>query len=295
MAEKINMAWIIGVVVLIIFIFSNQGAQSVIETGGQTTVELAEIETFSTQLQSIAQLQGLVAKSCTDSDGGKDVLIRGTTIQDYIGQQPDEYIDTCISTSVVKEYYCLGTIAKSQDMGKSGHHCVNGRFKPDCKDTDGGKNYDSKGTVTSENGKTYTDFCVTDEQVKEYYCSGNNVLSSQATKSGYNCVGGQFVKKTGDAECIGSETRCIGNKLHTCVAEKFDEGELIIGKCGYTGDDNEGGDTGNGDVGTTSFCPDGSKAQFYQDPAKGCQVFNWIIWVAAGFAALIALQMFMKK
>ena len=46
---------------------------------------------------------------------------------------------------------------------------------PKCTDSDGGKNYNVKGTVTY-NGKTYTDQCIGSPTVlREYYCENNEV------------------------------------------------------------------------------------------------------------------------
>ncbi len=52
---------------------------------------------------------------------------------------------------------------------------------PTCTDTDGGSNIYAKGTVNAENSSgtySYTDYCISSSYVKEYYCQGSQVLSS---------------------------------------------------------------------------------------------------------------------
>ena len=58
-----------------------------------------------------------------------------------------------------------------------------------CKDTDGGKVYNVKGTVTDKYGKRYTDNCYSTTGLKEYYCSSGYVRY-EYHKCSNKCVNG---------------------------------------------------------------------------------------------------------
>lgn len=55
------------------------------------------------------------------------------------------------------------------------------KLKSDCVDTDKGKNYEMKGTVSLRNGQSNTDYC-TENILHEYFCTGNKISSVT-----YNC------------------------------------------------------------------------------------------------------------
>ena len=71
-----------------------------------------------------------------------------------------------------------------------------GRFriiKPvTCTDSDGGKNYYQKGTVTVD-GTSYTDYCLDENRLIEYYCS-NNQMRFDTYACSYGCENGACKK-----------------------------------------------------------------------------------------------------
>ena len=124
----------------------------------------------------------------------------------------------------VKEYYCENGAVKSKTrICGSCHRCQDGACsgvsvcnhngicegyygenscvcpsdcskEPSCTDSDGGKNYYVKGTVTFESNdgsKTYTDECSSSSNLMEFYCKNKIVQSQQITcPSGYTCQDG---------------------------------------------------------------------------------------------------------
>lgn len=89
-----------------------------------------------------------LAEKCTDSDGGKDFGVAGTT-----GKGALSYIDTCTELQTVKEYFCqddlIGDIIHQCDPGQ---RCEGGRCivaERSCSDSDGGNDIFNKGKVVS--------------------------------------------------------------------------------------------------------------------------------------------------
>jgi hypothetical protein len=89
-----------------------------------------------------------------------------------------------------------------------------------CTDTDGGKNYSIKGTVT-DNGKTYTDYCQGAFYLKEYFCLpssptglGGVAEENVVCPNSGSCVNGACVSTTPSITVVspnGGETWQIGS------------------------------------------------------------------------------------
>ncbi len=74
-----------------------------------------------------------------------------------------------------------------------------------CTDTDGGLNYTTPGTVTSNNGASGTDYCINSTTLNEFYCSG-----TAGAKVSYSCSG------------VGSGYLCSnGTSGGACVLPSF--------------------------------------------------------------------------
>lgn len=121
---------------------------------------------------------------CVDSDGGVDYYTKGVVNISSI-----EFEDWCLNDTYVHEMYCGFAATNSEDY-ECPYGCSNGvcvqenetnQTTANCTDTDDGKNYYVKGTITTsydENsdphiveGKGHvTDRCVNDTQLDEYYC-----------------------------------------------------------------------------------------------------------------------------
>lgn len=136
-----------------------------------------------------------IKKSCTDSDGGKDYYTKGF-VSVFVGHPSDGYhYDACYGDRLA-EYFCN----EDGTLGSTGYDCPNGcsdgaciNETVTCTDSDGGKNYYVKGTLTSPDKSTpRTDYC-TDEpwgshraNLIEYYCTSETTSASY----GFECPNG---------------------------------------------------------------------------------------------------------
>jgi len=75
-----------------------------------------------------------------------------------------------------KKLIPTATVTPSSTLTPTSHPCT---------DTDGGKDYFTKGTLTTSYGDTYTDFCSDPNIVSEYYCPAGASFASD----GYICPG----------------------------------------------------------------------------------------------------------
>ena len=123
---------------------------------------------------------------CTDSDGGLNYYVKGTTT-DSNGQSGTDFCwnydplkyGPCQGNTngcVLAEHYCKddGTLGKTKYNCPYG--CLNGAcgatIAPVCGDSDGGLNYNVQGTVQWLN-YSQTDRCLGFSNMTEWYCNGN--------------------------------------------------------------------------------------------------------------------------
>lgn len=127
---------------------------------------------------------------CTDSDGGNDTSKRGRVmVIKGLNTLSDKW-DECIDAVTVREYYCSETNATASediDCG-SGFKCFEDRcMESKCSETDGGLNIYKKGTTTAGE-EEFTDECVDDHEIREYYCYGDEIkLKVEHCGPGYIC------------------------------------------------------------------------------------------------------------
>lgn len=118
-----------------------------------------------------------VYRSCQDSDGGQNLMKKGTT-----NKGPVIETDSCSGSYNVVEYFCSdNNIQSSTNTCPSGYWCQSGECvsEPSCSDSDGGKDYWNPGTVT-KGSDTHKDIC-NGIVLTEYYCDGKSVKSEQFT------------------------------------------------------------------------------------------------------------------
>ena len=147
--------------------------------------------------------------TCTDTDGGIHLYEKGTVVLG--GESKTDY---CLVQGGVfmtlNEYYCDGlNIVASNEFCPYG--CQDGICNGDstilsCSDSDGGINYDEKGTVTAGSAAvgefTKTDFCdSTGSNLFEWYCELGEFNESSFGWEYTNCANGCY-----DGVCSGPMT-----------------------------------------------------------------------------------------
>jgi len=201
-----------------------------------------------------------VAAGCVDTEEGTSVSIAGT-----VTKGDRVYADSCYDADTVLEYYCSGGEVKSQYSDCSaGYYCNEGicEESTDCEDSDGGQKIYTKGTIT-KGSSTYSDYCIDDDTVYEYFCNFNYIASDWIDcPSGYECDDGacerfctetdsgndQYEKGTltwGTSEyedvCVGSQIReyyCGGTGGYTYSQGACPSGfDCDDGACVYSGTD----------------------------------------------------------
>lgn len=138
---------------------------------------------------------------CTDSDGGNVSSIRGRVIVVKGLNTISDKWDDCVDIVTLREYYCSETnTTTSEDIDcGSGFKCFEDRcLEAKCSETDGGLNIYKKGTTTAGD-EEFTDECVDDEEVREYYCYGDEIRETEA-----NCGPG-YICNTNSARCLEGE------------------------------------------------------------------------------------------
>ena len=151
---------------------------------------------------------------CSDSDAGQDLFAKGVTYKDQ-----ERFEDSCTDTNWVDKYYCEGSVLKKKNRLCPSHfECSDGACIKNegsiehCKDTDG-NNITRKGS-TQKGTEQYDDICTSTQNVKEYECSENKIISTlKICSPGMQCS---------DGACVPYATICIDkdNGLNTTIASE---------------------------------------------------------------------------
>lgn len=135
-------------------------------------------------------------ENCFDSDGGFIFYTKG-----YIKDTEGEiFKDYCKDSNHVVEYKCGIIGYKDESESYCQYGCFDGACKNPtedqlCKDSDGGKNYENKGTVSYLN-KTYTDYCKNIDYIKEQFCTNLGINGEYEKLCDDGCIDGACVIKT---------------------------------------------------------------------------------------------------
>jgi hypothetical protein len=185
--------------------------------------------------------------SCSDSDGGLNYVVKGTTTKGSTS-----FTDVCESSSQIKEYYCdAGNIVVMyHGCTCSNGVCTNERTCTDSDQLQGQgyptDNYLSKGTVTSNLEGTQVDVCADSTKLTEYYCTAADsfILSKTidcATHSPYTtCQSGRCIAPACNPNCVGKcggvSDGCGGTCNTACEEDKSTRKETCLSNsnCGVT-------------------------------------------------------------
>ncbi|MBU3924178.1 MAG: hypothetical protein KJ592_04630 [Nanoarchaeota archaeon] len=143
------------------------------------------------------------AVNCIDSDGGKNYFEKGTVTDDLCLEDgscfPTTSTDKCIASNKVYETYCLEDGSNWEGIEKicdSG--CVDGACKEGstqdvptegtCSDSDGGINYNQKGTLTITEKSSPSDHCA-DTLLGSYRKRGMYLIEYSCAKNSFPIFG----------------------------------------------------------------------------------------------------------
>jgi len=143
--------------------------------------------------------------TCSDTDGGIDYYDKGTVT--WYGES---WTDVCLTSKNLEENYCKdGTAWYDQVICPD--TCNNGvcvKTTHSCTETDGGKNYYDKGTVTIDGQTRGTDYCGSSNYLIEYYCLSSTASEqiTVGTNCDYGCNNGACVYDH-KPECTNGDIR----------------------------------------------------------------------------------------
>ena len=144
-------------------------------------------------------------QECSDTDGGRDKFTKGTATISKGYSTMSTNTDYCWNNDVVYEYYCGdGSNLNSESINcGTDYTCESGKcVYSSCSDSDGGQNLMTFGTA-SKGDVSQNDRCEDDYNLREYYCSNNNITYSISTcPSGYACTNG---KCAAELQCSDSD------------------------------------------------------------------------------------------
>ena len=196
-------------------------------------------------------------QTCTDSDGGLNYYVKGITANNTITKN-----DTCILNNMaLREYYCdnnKNVLFEERDCagGCQNNACLNQTTpvqNQTCTDSDGGLNYNIKGTTTN-NTITKNDTCIYNNlAIKEYYCQ-NTLVSNEERDCQYRCRDGACANQT------------IVPPIETCTDSDGGRNYYTLGNTNGAWDSCINSDTLN-----ENFCDGSSPVSATYNCLKGCE------------------------
>ncbi len=140
---------------------------------------------------------GACLESCTSTVNGTGVTYDIYT-NDTVTKGGSSSVDYCFNSQKVVDYYCTssGTVASQTTVCSPGFTCENGACRSNsCSDSDVRDIYTAGKVFVHE--LEYADACISDTEIKEYYCDENRMQTFTTTcPNNYACVKGACVNST---------------------------------------------------------------------------------------------------
>jgi hypothetical protein len=177
--------------------YSNAGTYTV-------AITVKDANEATTQSTITVNVQGM--PSCSDTENGVSIYVKGTTTGQNINGTQVSQTDYCYDQNTLAEYSCsyntMGYVVLNYFSCPSGHTCQDGACEAQaqvaCFDSDGGLNNLVSGYATGIDGNsgqvvTMNDTC-SGQYVIDYYCSNNHVWGGQTMcPANRVCVNGACV------------------------------------------------------------------------------------------------------
>ncbi|MBI5728257.1 MAG: hypothetical protein HY984_00715 [Candidatus Magasanikbacteria bacterium] len=155
---------------------------------------------------------GTTVGSCTDSDGGRNLAVQGTTQGNNV-LGPQQGTDSCVGFRSIMEYYCKANGEFESELASCpiGQKCENGacvfyqNTNITCTDGDNGKIYDKRASTEGYDDagvwQSKEDDCVYNQnKVTEWYCENGKIKSEN-----HDCgVGKQCIY----GACVSAQISC---------------------------------------------------------------------------------------
>lgn len=156
------------------------------------------------------------AKQCSENDvntegDGNNPLVKGVTVAIDQAGKTEKGVDKC-KANILTEYYCEADEIKSTqvDCTTKGEDiiCIRGAcvgVEALCTDTDAGKSYGEKGTVTTDQGEV-SDYCPSQSVLGEFFCreKGKPVAESKTNHRIFRVLV-KCAKGCSDGLCVDGE------------------------------------------------------------------------------------------
>ncbi|VVC03435.1 Uncharacterised protein [Candidatus Bilamarchaeum dharawalense] len=161
-----------------------------------------------------------ITPSCTDNDGGANILTKGKVISDT-----GTFVDYCTNSNSISEYSCSGAALVSEVIAcPKGTACSNGACvaqviqenttKIDCIDSDNGLDFFVSGTVSYYN-QSFSDNCVGSSSLLEYSC-----VNDELNQTLMNCGVGNLCQ---DGACVRLSRTCTDSDS----SDEYDLGTTV--------------------------------------------------------------------
>jgi len=161
--------------------------------------------------------------SCTDSDGGRNYYVKGTTKGPWAGNingPIDTQVDVCVGNTL-QEFFCDQSSptdpSSPKGIAQTGYNCPYGCSNGACtiplwcNDTDGGRNYEIVGTTFGNYGQV-TDTCAGSNNINEYYC-GNDIIKRQSFFMGPSNSEFMYMAYSPTSKIVTFEEKLAGTSL----------------------------------------------------------------------------------
>lgn len=124
---------------------------------------------------SIVSVQASDPLKCNETDGGTNYFTKGVVLWESPSHQVYSYIDTCLNSEMLGEFYCQDSNVRQINYNCSGNYgeCYDGTCVKCSSESDSGNSPYVRGSVILLNSSVVTDYCVDNMHLQEYVCSSN--------------------------------------------------------------------------------------------------------------------------